>query len=235
MNATIPFNARICFTGAPESGLNELAAAVHSVTEAATGGGIPLFDLSFWSHPDSAFLRDELQRSRQMFAVADTFLGANGPRGEEQNFHLLRGPADVLALAAMQGITLPPEMNRTCSQLVERIQLFVFQLPDRDRWRARGFDERAATWFAEYARTVLETLRNHGLRLEQFRVLPPQRGDLNGDVVEACWRLFGVAPNPLKPTDRTKPLASVTRTAEAQARDAFEMKVGSPLGVPHKR
>lgn len=235
MSAIIPFNARICFTGAPESGLNELAASVHGVTEAATGGGIPFFDLSVWSHPESVFLRDNFQRAQGMLLVADTFLGANGPRGEEQNFHLLRGPADVLALAAMQGIALPPEMNRTCSRLVERIQLFVFQLPDRDRWRSRGFDDHTVSWFAEYTRTVLETLRNHGLRLEQFRVLPPQRGDLNGSVVETCWRLFGVAPNPLKPTDRTKPLASVARTSEAQARDVFEMKVGSLLGVPHKR
>lgn len=235
MIETIPFNARICFTGAPESGLNQLAVAVHSVAEAATGGRVPFFDLGFWFYPESAFLRDDLQRAQQMFFVSDTILGANGPRGEEQNFYLMHGPADVLAFAAMQGITLPSEMSKTCKRLVEQIQLVVFQLPDRDRWRARGFDEAATSWFAEYTKTVLETLRNHGLRLDQFRVLPPQRGDLNEGVVEACWRLFGVAPNPLNPTDRMKPLASVLRTAEAQAREVFEMKVGSPLGVPNKR
>lgn len=233
MSATIPFNARICFRGAPESGLTEIAAAVHSVTEAATGGGIPFFDLGFWSHPESVFLKDELRRAQEMFLVADTFLGVNGPRGEEQNFHLLRGPADVLALAAMQDIELPREMKRTCSRMVERIELVAFQLPDRERWRARGFDERTASWFAEYGRTVLQVLRNHGLRLDQFRVLPPQRGDLNGSVLEACWRLFGVAPDPVKPSSRNNPVSSALRSYETQTKDVFEMKGGSPVGIPH--
>lgn len=233
MSLRIPFNGPICFTGAPESGLETLAVRVHCVTEATTGGGIPFFDLSLWTHADSTCFRDGPQRAQQLLSVADTFLGVNGPHGEEQGFQLLRGPADCLALAAMQGITLPTEMHQTCSRLVDRCQLFAFQLPDRERWRSRGYDARTANWFLEYTRTVLRTLQDHGLRMKQFCALPPQRGDSNGVIIDACWRLFGVAPSPLDPTQRIEPLASVLRGAKTLSGDAFQMKVGTPLGPPH--
>lgn len=233
MNTPIAFNSNICFTGAPACGLGQTATTVHSIAEAATSCGIPFFNQKVWVDPDTTLLREGLEKAQKLFLVTDTFLGAHGLRGQEQGFYLLRGPLDVMALARMQSIALPPEFDKTCSRLLERVQLLVFQLPDHEGWHWQGFDQRRIAWFTDYTKTLFEVLREHGLRLEQFRVLPPQRGDANGSVIEAGWRLFGVAPNPLKPAERTKPLASVLRTYEAQCREVFEAQNGSLFGVPH--
>lgn len=234
MNTPIAFNSNVCFTGAPASGLEQMAIAVHKVAEVMTGGGIPFFNHGVWLDPESRFLRDDdLKRARDGFLIADTFLGAYGPRGEEQGFYLLRGPLDVIALARMQSVALSPEFAKTCSRLLERLRLLVFQLPDLDGWRWQGFDQRRIAWFTNYTKTLFETAREHGLKLEQFRVLAPQRGDLNLNVSESFWRIFGSNLNALKLADRTKPLASAMRTYEAQCREVFERRNGSAFGVPH--
>lgn len=233
MNTIIPFNSRVCFTGAPGSGLEELVLGLHGAIQAATGGRIPFFDLSCWVHPESKVLSDNHSHALDTCAVVDTLVGANGPRGEEQHFFLLRGPVDILALAVMQGVTLPPETSHVCGRLLHRVHLVVLQMPDPERWRARGFGDHMSKWLLEYTRAVLEILRNHDLRLEQLRVLPPHRGDPAGNVVEASWRLFGSAPNPLNPAERTEPMTSFGRTAEAQAREVFERSAGSLFGTPH--
>jgi hypothetical protein len=233
MNTPIAFNSNICFTGAPASGLDQTATTVHSIAEAATSCGIPFFNQKVWIDPDTPLLREGLEKVQKLFLVTDTFLGAHGPRGEEQRFYLLRGPLDVMALAKIQSVALPSEFGETCSRLLERTQLLVFQLPDPEGWRWQGFDQRRIGWFANYTKTLLGIAREHGLRLEQLRVLPPQRGDANGNIVEVYWRLFGIAPNPLRPADRTKPLASALRSYEAQSREVFEGRSGTPLAVPH--
>jgi len=234
MNTQIAFNSKICFTGAPASGLERMAIAVHKVAEVATGGGITFFNHGIWLDPESAFLRDDhLKRAREEFLITDTFLGAHGPRGEEQGFYLLRGPLDVMALARIQNVALPSECAKTCSRLLERVQLVAFQLPDLDGWRWKGFDQRRIGWFTNYTKTLFEIAREHGLRLEQFRVLSPQRGDLNFNVSEAFWRIFGTNVNPLRPADRTKPLASAVRTYETQCREIFDGRNGSVFGGPH--
>jgi hypothetical protein len=233
MNTPIAFNTNICFTGAPASGLEQTAIAIRNVAEAATSCGIPFFDQKVWVDPESALLREGLEKAQKLFLVADTFLGVHGPRGEEQGFYLLRGPLDVMALARMQSVALPPEFGKTCSRLLERVQLVAFQLPDPDGWRWQGFDQRRIAWFTNYTKTLFETAREHGLKLEQLRVLPPQRGDANGSVSEVSWRIFGVGLNLLKPADRTKPLASAMRTYEVQCREIFDGRNGSVFGVPH--
>jgi hypothetical protein len=118
--------------------------------------------------------------------------------------------------------------------LQKKIQLVVFQLPDRERWRMRGFDERAVSWLEKYTWTLLETLRFRGLRLEQFRVIPPNRGDMEGYIMEACWRIFGVAFNPVMPSEWVKPRASLLRNYQTQARDIFEMKDRGLIDGQHK-
>jgi hypothetical protein len=233
MNSPIAFNSNICFTGAPASGLEQMATAIHKVTEAATSCGIPFFNQNVWVDPESVLLQGESEKVQKMFLAADTFLGINGPHGEAQGFYLLRGPLDVIALARMQNVALPSEFAKTCLRLLERVQLVAFQLPDMDSWRWQGFDQRRAAWFTNYTKALLEIAQEHGLRLEQLRVLPPQRGDANVSLSEATWRLFGVSLSPLKPADRTKPLASAMRTYEAQCRAFFERRNGSGFGAPH--
>lgn len=234
MTLNIPFSGRIYFTGAPESGLEELAARIHSIMEIVCNGKIPYFDFTFFINPASVFLGNDLRRAREMLLVADTLLGRDGPFGEEQNFYLLRGPADFIAFATMQGISIPDELKETCSHVAKKIQLVVFQLPDRERWRMRGFDERAVSWLEKYTWTLLETLRFRGLRLEQFRVIPPNRGDMEGYIMEACWRIFGVAFNPVMPSEWVKPRASLLRSYQTQARDIFEMNDRGLIDGQHK-
>ena len=232
MNTTIAFNTTICFTGAPASGLEQTASVIHKVAEVATSCGIPFFNQTVWIDPESVLLSDHLEEARKLFLVADTFLGVHGPCGEEQGFYLLRGPIDIMVLARMQNVTLPPELAKTCSRLLERVQLLAFQLPDPDGWRWQGFDQRRIAWFMNYTKTLFNTLHDNGLRLEQFRVLPPPRGDVNLSTTGVFWRLFGVGLNPLRPADQTKPLASTIRTYEAQCREIFEVRNGSVFGVP---
>ncbi len=233
MNTPIAFNSNVCFTGAPASGLEQMATAIHTLAEATTNCGIPFFDQKVWLDPESALLGDRLENAQKLLLVADTFLGLHGPRGEEPCFYLVRGPLDVMALARVQNVTLPLDFAKTCSRLLERVRLLAFQLPDQDAWRVQGFDRRRAAWLMNYTRTLFEIAREHGLRLEQLRVLPAQCGDANASLVEASWRIFGVGLNPLRPTVITKPIASVVRAYETQCREIFEGRSGTAFGIPH--
>lgn len=234
MTLNIPFSGRIYFTGAPESGLEELTARIHSSIEIVCTGKIPYFDFTFFINPASVFLGGDMRRAREMVLVINTLLGRDGPHAEEHNFYLLRGPVEVMAFATMQGISITDEVKEACLHITKKVHLVVFQLPDRERWRMRGFDERAVTWLEKYTWTLLETLRFSGLRLEQFRVVPPNRGDIEGYIMEVCWRIFGVAFNPLMPSERIKPRALLLRNYQAQARDIFEMNDRGLIYGQHK-
>jgi hypothetical protein len=232
MSIPIAFNSNILFTGAPVSELELIATGIHKVAEAATSCGIPFFNQNIWIDPDSILLQGELAKVRKLFRVADTFLGAAGPYANENGFYLLRGPLDVIALARMHRIELPSEFTETCSRLLQRVQLLVFQLPDPESWRWQGFDQKHISWFTSYTKMLFEAAREHGLKLEQLRVLPPQSGDSNGCLSEMSWRIFGIRLNALKLADRTKPLASAMRDYETQCREIFERRNGSVFGVP---
>lgn len=233
MSETTPFTSGIYFTGAPASGLEEIATGVHSIIAAATGSGIPLLDMSVWLHPESTFLAAGMDRAEEMIRATNVLLGAAAPWREENCYHLLRGVPDVLALAKMTDAATPLQTADTCLSLIAKVPLVLFQMPDRERWRARGINETSITWFARYTAVLLQTLRDCGVRQDQFRVLAPPRGDFAGSVVEACWRAYGAAPNPLRPSDRMMPLRSAAQQYQTQNVEVFEGKKGNILGTPH--